>query len=451
MKLVRLHLQNFRCFERLVVDFDPKLTVIVAENGAGKTSILDALSIGFGRFLTKLPGVNGVGTKESDLLIDEKEHRAPFLHMGWEVIRNDKQPLNWAGGRRRTPNISSSDVRAGITDELAEVAKNALKPIDAYAASLAEASDKGEAFFLPVIAYYGTNRAIREVVQRRRNFRKEFSRFDALVGALDPDSRFKAAFEWFTAMEDVERREKEARRNFDYRLPVLDHVRTAISRMMGDCSNPRTEIRPLRFLVDKRMSNGVVKSLRVTQLSDGYRVVLGLVMDLARRMAQANSQFATNGHEILNPLDLPAIVLIDEVELHLHPGWQQRILGDLARTFPSAQFVVTTHSPQVLTTVDSECIRVLSEGQIHASPPGTKGAEASRLLKRVLGVEVRPPADSATKELDEYLALVQSDQWMSPRAVELRTILDERYQGEEPALIDADLHIENCKWEMGGP
>lgn len=447
MKLVRLHLQNFRCFERLVVDFDPKLTVIVAENGAGKTSILDALAIGFGRFLTKLPGVKGVGTKDSDLLIDKNEHRAPFLHIGWEVILSNKQPLNWAGGRRRTSNISSSDIRAGITDELAEVAKNALKPIDAYAASLGEADAKGEAFFLPVIAYYGTNRAIREEVQRRRNFRKEFSRFDALAGALDPDSRFKAAFEWFTAMEDVERREKEARRNFDYRLPVLDHVRTAISRMMGDCSNPRTEIRPLRFLVDKRMANGVVKSLRVTQLSDGYRVVLGLVMDLARRMAQANSQLAADGHKIVNPLDLAAIVLIDEVELHLHPGWQQRILGDLIRTFPSAQFVVTTHSPQVLTTVDSGCIRVLSEGNIHASPPGTKGAEASRLLKRVLGVEVRPPADSATKELDEYLALVQADQWMSQRAVELRTILDQRYQGEEPALLDADLHIENRKWE----
>lgn len=447
MKLVRLHLQNFRCFERLVVDFDPKLTVIVAENGAGKTSILDALAIGFGRFLTKLPGVKGVGTKDSDLLIDKNEHRAPFLHVGWEVILNNKQPLNWAGGRRRTSNISSSDIRAGITDELAEVAKNALKPIDAYAASLSEADAKGEAFFLPVIAYYGTNRAIREEVQRRRNFRKEFSRFDALAGALDPDSRFKAAFEWFTAMEDVERREKETRRNFDYRLPVLDHVRTAISRMMGDCSNPRTEIRPLRFLVDKRMANGVVKSLRVTQLSDGYRVVLGLVMDLARRMAQANSQLATNGHNIVNPLDLAAIVLIDEVELHLHPGWQQRILGDLTRTFPSAQFVVTTHSPQVLTTVDSGCIRVLSDGKIHASPPGTKGAEASRLLKRVLGVEVRPPADSATKELDEYLALVQADQWMSQRAVELRTLLDQRYQGEEPALLDADLHIENRKWE----
>jgi len=448
MKLVRLHLQNFRCFERLVVEFDPKLTVIVAENGAGKTSILDALAIGFGRFLTKLPGVKGVGTKESDLLIDENEHRAPFLHIGWEVTRNDEQSLSWAGGRRRTASISSSDIRSSITDELAEVAKNALKPIDAYAASLAESNDKGEAFFLPVIAYYGTNRAIREEVQRRRNFRKKFSRFDALAGALDPDSRFKSAFEWFTAMEDVERREKEALRNFDYRLPVLDHVRTAISRMMGDCSNPRTEIRPLRFVIDKRMSSGVVKSLRVTQLSDGYRVVLGLVMDLARRMAQANSQIALNGHTIMNPLDLPAIVLIDEVELHLHPGWQQRILGDLIRTFPGAQFVVTTHSPQVLTTVESECIRVLNEGQLHASPPGTKGAEASRLLKRVLGVEVRPPLDSATKELDEYLALVQADQWMSQRAVALRAILDQRYQGEEPALLDADLRIENRKWEM---
>lgn len=450
MKLVRLHLQNFRCFDRLVVEFEPKLTVIVAENGSGKTSILDAIAIGFGRFLTKLPGVTGVGTKESDLLIDSQEHRAPFLHLGWEVIRRDNQPLSWAGGRRRTAGIASTVIRAGISEELAQISTLGLKSIDAYAASLAEAADAGDAFFLPVIAYYGTNRAIREEVQRRRNFKKEFSRFDALAGALDPDSRFKAAFEWFTVMEDVERREKESRRNFDYRLPVLDHVRSAVNRMLGDCRNPRTEIRPLRFVVDKRMPNGVIKSLRVTQLSDGYRVVLGLVMDLARRMAQANSQLAVDGNEIMNPLDLPVLVLIDEVELHLHPSWQQRILDDLIRTFPGAQFVVTTHSPQVLTTVDSGCIRVLAEGQLHAAPPGTKGAESSRLLKRVFGVDVRPPLDKATQELGEYLALVQADQWTSPRAVVLRTLLDQRYQGEEPALLDADLRIENRKWELEG-
>ena len=122
---------------------------------------------------------------------------------------------------------------------------------------------------------------------------------------------------------------------------------------------------------------------------------------------------------------------------------------DLTAAFPKLQFIVTTHSPQVLTTVESECIRVLGDGRLHSAPPGSKGAESSRLLKRIFRVNVRPQDDSATKELDEYLTLVQDDQWTSPRAIALRALLDKRYQGEEPELLDADLRIENRKWELG--
>jgi predicted ATP-binding protein involved in virulence len=120
------------------------------------------------------------------------------------------------------------------------------------------------------------------------------------------------------------------------------------------------------------------------------------------------------------------------------------------RAFPCTQFIVTTHSPQVLTTVASECIRVLENGVVHSAPPGSEGAESSRVLRRVLGVEVRPPDNNATKELKEYLDLVYNDEWSSDRALELRKKLDQRYLGEEPALLDADLHIENRKWEMEG-
>ena len=84
-------------------------------------------------------------------------------------------------------------------------------------------------------------------------------------------------------------------------------------------------------------------------------------------------------------------MLVDEIELHMHPAWQQRVLADLQRAFPETQFIVTTHSAPILTTVPDECIRILEEGRVHAAPPGTEGAEVSRVLKRILGVDVRPP------------------------------------------------------------
>ncbi|MGR8935765.1 MAG: AAA family ATPase, partial [Gammaproteobacteria bacterium] len=293
---------------------------------------------------------------------------------------------------------------------------------------------------LPLIAYYGTGRAVFDTPQKRRNFKKEYSLNDAYQDALDAKNNFRRFFEYFYELENYERREKEERRDWNYRFPQLETIREAISRMMPEFSNPHSKIRPLRFMVEWHHDD-VKQTLRIDQLSDGFRTTLAMVMDIATRLS------------LLNPsgkaaLDSTGIVLIDEIDLHLHPSWQQRILPDLMRTFPNIQFIVTTHSPQVLTSIPADCIRIIRDGQVFSAPPGTEGAESSRLLKRVQGVDIRPSNSAATKELKEYLALVDADQWDSPRAKELRQQLDARYQGEEPALLEADLQIENRKWEL---
>jgi predicted ATP-binding protein involved in virulence len=139
--------------------------------------------------------------------------------------------------------------------------------------------------------------------------------------------------------------------------------------------------------------------------------------------------------------------LIDEVDQHLHPGWQQQILQAIRRAFPKIQFIVTTHSPEVLTTVGSRQIRILRDGKCYGAPAGALGAESSRLLQTVLGLKsLRPPVNEVA-ELNEYLELVYTGRWMDPRAVALRQKLDQLYQGEEPALLEADLQIENQEWE----
>jgi predicted ATP-binding protein involved in virulence len=350
MKLKRLHLRNFRCFEELTIDFSKRLTVIIGDNGAGKTAILDAIAIGFGRYLTKLPGVVGRTTKETDLRVGVSERRAPFLMLAWEANDRDEKSIVWSSGRKRDAAVTGKAVREALTGDQVGLLLGGVKALDEYTLRLVQAEAEQQPYFLPVIAYYGTNRAIREEVQRRRGFKKNFPRFDALSGALEPDSRFRSAFEWFNAMEDIERRERETRRDFDYKHPELQTVRKAIVRLLQPgFSNPRTEIRPLRFVIDHRTPDGTTQTLRISQLSDGYRVVLGLAMDLARRMAQANSRMLPDGMQIMNPLDLPAIALIDEVDLHLHPSWQQHILTDLMQTFRNTQFIVTTHSAQVQT------------------------------------------------------------------------------------------------------
>jgi predicted ATP-binding protein involved in virulence len=397
MKLERLHLRNFRCFEELTIDFGKRLTVIIAENGAGKTAVLDAIAIGFGRYLTKLPGIAGLTTKDTDLRVVEGERREPFMMLAWEARTREDAPVVWASSRKRDGAVGAATIKKLLSDEHEAFLNRGLKELDDFTLGLVQADADKQPYFLPVIAYYGTNRAIREEVQRRRGFKKSFSRFDALTGALEPNSRFRAAFEWFNAMEDVERRERETRRDFDYQHPELSAVRMAIVRVLpAGFSKPRTEIGPLRFVIDRLMPDGSTRTLRISQLSDGYRVVLGLTMDLARRMAQANSRLLSDGMQILNPLDLPAIALIDEVDLHLHPSWQQRVLTDLMQTFRSTQFIVTTHSPQVLSTVKRENIRVIghdSSGKVVAAQPlaMTYGEPSGDVLHSVMLVDPQPP------------------------------------------------------------
>jgi predicted ATP-binding protein involved in virulence len=172
-----------------------------------------------------------------------------------------------------------------------------------------------------------------------------------------------------------------------------------------------------------------------------------LVADLAFRCMRLNSFMGENAVQ-----ETKGIVLIDEVDQHLHPGWQQRILQAVRRAFPKIQFIVTTHSPEVLSTVESRQIRILKDGKCYGAPPGALGAESSRLLQTVLGLKsLRPPVNEVD-ELNEYLELVYTGRWKDPRAIALRQKLDQLYQGEEPALLEADLQIENQEWEaVAGP
>ncbi|MCA3175427.1 MAG: AAA family ATPase [Burkholderiales bacterium] len=439
MKLERMHLYNFRCFNDLTVDFGKRLTVIIADNGAGKTALLDAIAIGFGRYLTKLPGISGRAIKDTDLRVAAGERRESFMMLSWEARTRDDKLLVWTGGRKRDSAVSAATIKNQLSDEQLDRLSRGLKEIDDFTLSLVQSENDQQAYFLPVIAYYGTNRAIREEVQRRRGFKKNFSRFDALSGSLEPDSRFRAAFEWFNAMEDLERREREKRRDFDYRHPELQTVRSAIVRLLPDgFSNPRTEVRPLRFVIDRLMPDGCTRTLRISQLSDGYRVVLGLTMDLARRMAQANSQMIANGMQSMNPLDLPAIALIDEVDLHLHPSWQQRVLTDLMQTFRNTQFIVTTHSPQVLSTVKRENIRAIgpdASGKIIAAPPlaMTYGEPSGDVLHSVMMVDPQPPV-SEKADLQRLTEWVDQGNYDSAEAKQLMQALIAALGEQHPQL-----------------
>lgn len=448
MKINRLLLTNFRAYHRLDIAFEADCTVIVGDNGQGKTSILDAIAQLPGSFLQRLPGVKGIGMRPADLRIVNAEKRAPMLQISGEfdtgievqpLPPNDKLAAKMAASRSLLRDKSASTKKEYLK-ELLPTPLAGMAPLPPLANALVDAANGHLPYKVPLIVYYGTSRAVFKTPMRRRNFKTQFARFDSLNGALDSSANFKRVFEWFHGKENEEAREQKARRSFDYQDPEMAVVRRAIEQFFPQFKAPRTELRPLRFVLDQQLDGDKSITIDLNQLSDGYRTTLAMVVDLACRMVEANPPSADGGDD---PLLGEAIVMIDEIDLHLHPRWQQTILTDLRRVFPNTQFIVTTHSPQVLSTVEARCIRILEkQGDeiVLTVPEFSLGAKSVQLLEDIQGVNARPPLE-ITRKLTQYRQLVEANQWDSKPALQLRKELDAWGGNREAELARIDIDI----------
>jgi predicted ATP-binding protein involved in virulence len=310
-------------------------------NGSGKSAVLDAIAVGLGAILTLLPETRGRSFQKSDLLFRNGQFKS-FMR----VTMESTDGIIWDRTETRYKEIGrleSIPKAVGLKMLKQHINNTVLQPLL-----------HNHPYELPVFAYYGVNRAVTDTPKSRKGFPKEFNRFAAYSASLEATNRFRTAFSWFYTKENEEHRLQKEKRSFDVTLPELDTVRRAICTVFKDIREPRIKLNPLRFVVN--LNN---EEFELTQLSDGYKTLLALVMDLAMRMAAANPDHA-------NPLEVPAFVMIDEVDLHLHPSWQYRVINDLLVTFPNTQFVVTTHSPFIAESINNHLQRrLISEFQVN--------------------------------------------------------------------------------------
>lgn len=471
MRLKTVTLNNFRGFTSLTLDLHPRLTVLVGDNGAGKTAVLDGIASGLTPVLTHLSSANqrlvGRGIKDVDFRLESSV--GPKDKIQWstadfaQIMLTSMDGLRWdywrPSGTRKGVKPSETWGETGLKE---------------WVDSITRSYNSDLPLLTPVFAYYGANRGI-EIPERLRSVKHNYAHpTAALVDCFNAHSDFREMLAWFDLEESSELRDNKNVSGENYSpFSSLEAVRTTVLSVLGKAyRNPQFNTRH-KFVLE-RVSDGA--EMQVNQLSQGYQSMLALAMDFARRLAIANRYYDDWNDDISTALirdnaklfgdgdpawetgpclaqpflSAPAIMLIDEIDLHLHPAWQQRVLGDLMRAFPLTQFIVTTHSPQVLSTVPSDSIRILCDGKVMSAPLGTEGAEPGRLLKTAFGLESERPLDNkATQELLKYLELVDEDKWGTRQAQELRELLDRRYQGNEPALLKADLLIANRKWEKG--
>ncbi|MEX1057586.1 MAG: AAA family ATPase, partial [Natronospirillum sp.] len=260
MKLENLTLENFRACKRLELQLGSRLTVLLGNNGSGKTSVLDAIAIGLGAVLTHLPSVSGITFRKTGDIRQKDNVLAPYTRIGLETPSR----LKWDRVKRRDKsNTTAKHTPTAI----------GLKGLEAYLDdTVIDRMNAGEEYKLPIMAYYGVSRAVLEVPLRRKGFPKEHTRLESLSQSQAAQSSFRSAFIWFYNKENEEHRLQKEKRSFDVTLKELDAVRQAINLVFPDISNPHIELNPLRLAVT---ING--ETLDLMQLSDGYKTLLGLI------------------------------------------------------------------------------------------------------------------------------------------------------------------------------
>ena len=321
MKLKGMTIRNFKGIHEMSLELNGKSTVFFGVNGTGKSSVLAVINYCFWIWVNRLNSSQGK---------TYKSFRPELIHAGSREL-SIKTDINFNG----SDYVLSRTCQKTSTGIKAELLKH---DYDAFVAAL-NALLEDDKSNIPIFVNYGTNRTVLDIPLRIRK-RHDFSRQTALEHAIENFLDFRTFFEWYRNQEDIENERIREMGDMLYQDIQLKCVRKAVETMLDNVSNLRVKRNPLRMVVNKGSL-----TISVDLLSDGEKCTLALIGDLARRIALANPNRD-------NPLDGEGIVLIDEIELHMHPSWQRRVLGVLKRVFPNIQFIVTTHSPQILGEVD---------------------------------------------------------------------------------------------------
>ncbi len=335
MKIRQLNFRNFRGIKEAEILINGKSTVFIGINGVGKSTILSAINIIFAQLINKI-------TRNKFKQLINLESEDVMFGESIASIGVDIEVGNEIFSYKRT--IEKRNIkRTHYAEELEKIIEKFKE----------EYEPDNSLVDMPIYANYGVNRAvhvvpIKRVHKKHNGFDKLFTYEKAIESRID----FRMFFEWFRDQQESEYIEKvDSDKN--YVNKQLKAVKTAVLGMMKEDGFTDIKImkNPLRMVATKKGIN-----LKIEQLSDGEKCTLAMIGDLARRLAIANPQKE-------DPLKGEGIVLIDEIELHLHPAWQAKIVPVLRRVFPNVQFIITSHSPKMLGELESDVSVITLSGK----------------------------------------------------------------------------------------
>ena len=355
MRIENVFINNFKKIENLNLKFNSGFNLIIGDNSSGKTSILEAISVALGGFLA---GIDNIST----------------IHFNKDEIRRIS---NWTGDgsyniQYSTPIQVQCDLildneKFSFTRKKNSIksSRTTIEPRDICRKAALLAGAENDTSELPIISYQSAARMWSQKKDKWNNpFQDDFSRVVGYTDCLDESSTTKMLTNWCKKMEQVSWQ-------LDKKIGEYESAKSAISRFITFMTNPEDTIAPsseAQVFYDKRSEElmCIIEDdvLPLRFLSAGYRSMIGMVLDIACRMSILNPNlldktYMTNG-----------IVLIDELDLHLHPKWQWKIIAALEKTFPNVQFIATTHSSIILSSFKGEhIISINKDGEIEYKKP----------------------------------------------------------------------------------
>lgn len=383
MKLKKVKIINYRCFKEAEIDFDEHTTLIVGKNGAGKTAILDAVAVAISTFLL---GID-VGVSRS---ISKDDARYEFHDLDGTVDPQHQFPVNiesigdildnynvkWV----RSLNSESGNTTVKEARELTNISKSVQNRIMTGDKSLN----------LPLISYYGTGRLYAQK-KEKKNIKSltEFKRQVGYVDCMAAESNEKLMLNWFQ-IQTLKSLQEQQRTGKVEKPLLLKTVESAICKCFERISGSKNadivfDLDTHRLVLNFESGDGSLQKFAMDEMSDGYKNTLSMIGDIAYRMAVLNPMLGDNVLE-----ETSGVVMIDEIDLHLHPQWQQTIISDLNTIFPKIQFIVSSHAPAVINSVAKEQIRILDNGGIYMPAAQTYGRDANSILREVMKVSERP-------------------------------------------------------------
>ncbi len=427
MRIDHLIVRNFKGFEQSEFLFHPEFNLIVGDNGTGKTSLLDALSValgswflGFGDYDTRSIRSHEVRLMRFDVSRSEENDQSRF-DTCWEyqypcsVEASGKvlgKSLSWLRSRNTMAGSTTSGKAKGIR-ELAKITDDMIR--------------SGGEVCLPVIAYYGTGR-LWNVPREQAQVRDEkkitqkgsLSRLAGYQYSLNPHLSPARLVRWIAHQYWV------AFQQNGQPSPLFKAVQNAVTGCIEGAENLYFDAALGEVVVD--MSGQGAQTFN--NLSDGQRCMLAMVGDIAQKAAILNPRLGSRALR-----ETPGVVLIDELDLHLHPRWQRRVIDDLGRTFPKIQFFATTHSPRLIGQAKAEEIILLDEGE-NRHPSQSYGMDSNWILRHIMGSEDRDPLIS--DRLDGIFEDIEESEFAQAGEA-IKTLRSEI--GEHPDLVEAEALI----------